>query len=96
MKTKMILLMTVAVMAAFISCNDLNRQVEDRLNELNNKAEHLDSLVNKELDKVKTLDSIIIREGNKLKNIDSIINNSSSKFDSIANDKIRTLKKLIN
>ena len=96
MKIRTMIFVSLVAMGALMSCNDLNRQVEDRLNELSNKAEKLDSLVNKELDKVKTLDSVITRERNKIKDIDSIINNSSSKFDSIANEKIRELKKIIN
>lgn len=96
MKIKTVFFVSLLAMGALMSCNDLNRQVEDRLNELSNKAEQLDSLIKKEVDKVNSLDSIIARERNKIKDIDSIISNSSSKFDSIANEKIRELKKIIN
>jgi len=78
------------------SCGDMSKKVEEKINELSNKTDELDSLVNKELDKVIALDSLINMEGEKVKKLDSLINKSSSKIDSIANEKINSLKKINN
>ena len=80
----------------FSSCSDISKKVEDKINELNNKTEKLDSLVNSEFDKVISLDSLINKESDKVKKLDSLINKSSSKIDSIANDKVNSLKKFKN
>lgn len=80
----------------FSSCADMTKKVEDKINALTEKAEMLDSIVNQELDKVLALDSILNLEGDKVKQLDSLINNSTIKIDSIANEKINNLKKIIN
>lgn len=92
MRRKLKIVLSLLMMVLFISCSDMSKKVEDRLNDLTNKAESLDSLVNKEIDKVLALDSIINVEGNKVKVLDSLINKSSSRIDSIAREKIRSLK----
>jgi hypothetical protein len=84
----------LVVLVATVSCGDLNQQVEDKLNLLNNKADKLDSIVNKELDKVNSLDSLIEKEGSKVKRLDSLIDKSTSKLDSIANAKKTAVEKL--
>ena len=81
------------MMLLFISCTEMGRKVEEKLDDLNNKAESLDSLVNKEVDKVFILDSIINRESEKVKKLDSLIERSASRLDSIVTDKINQLKK---
>ena len=81
------------IMHLFISCTEMGRKVEEKLDNLNNKAESLDSLVNKEVDKVLILDSIINRESEKVKKLDSLIERSASRLDSIVTDKINQLKK---
>ena len=86
------IILPLLMMVLFISCNEVSKKVEDQLNDLTNKAESLDSLVNEEIDKVMALDSIINLEGNKVKVLDSLINKSSSRIDSIAREKIRSLK----
>jgi hypothetical protein len=77
----------------FISCTEMGRKVEEKLYDLNNKAESLDSLVNKEVDKILILDSIINRESEKVKKLDSLIEKSASRLDSIVTHKINQLKK---
>jgi copper homeostasis protein CutC len=66
------------------SCGSLSNEVENKLNELKNKTESLDSLVNKEIDKVLTLDSLINQESDKVKKLDTLINKTSSQLDSIS------------
>lgn len=77
------------------SCGDLNKEAEKRLDELKNKTESLDSLINKEVDKVLALDSLINRESDKVKKLDSIINKSSSKLDSISKEGVKFLEEII-
>jgi len=93
MRKQLRIILPLLMMVLFISCSEMSKKVEDQLNDLTNKAESLDSLVNKEIDKVMELDSIINLEGNKVKVLDSLINKSSSRIDSIAKEKIRSLKK---
>jgi hypothetical protein len=81
----------LVLIATLSSCNDLSRNVRGKLNHLNIKAEHLDSLVNSELDKVKSLDAIINIEGKKINKYDSLVNKTSSKVDSIVNEKLKSL-----
>jgi len=92
MRKQLKVILPLVIMVLFISCSDMSKKVEDRLNDLTNKAESLDSLVNKEIDKVLALDSIINLEGNKVKVLDSLINKSSSRIDSIAKEKIKSLR----
>ena len=92
MRKQVRIIIPLLMMVVFISCNEVSKKVEDQLNDLTNKALSLDSLVNKEIDKVMTLDSIINLEGDKVKVLDSLINKSSSRIDSIAKEKIRSLK----
>jgi hypothetical protein len=81
---------------ALISCENLDKKLEDKLNLINDKALKLDSLVNQELDKVESLDSIINQESEKVKVLDSLINNSSSRVDSLVNGKIDRINRILN
>jgi hypothetical protein len=92
MRKQLEIILSFMMMVLFISCSDMREKVEERLNDLNKKAERLDTLLNKEFDKVIALDSIINRESEKVKVLDSLINKSSSRIDSIAKEKIRSLK----
>lgn len=85
-------ILSLMIMFLFLSCSDMSKKVEDKLNELNNKVNSLDTLINKEFDKVMTLDSIINQETDIIKELDSLINKSSSKLDSVAMQKIKSLK----
>jgi len=93
MKMHFKIVLSLLMIMLFISCTEMGRKVEERLDDLNNKAESLDSLVNKEVEKVLTLDSIITKESEKVKQLDSLIERSASRLDSIVNDKINQFKK---
>ncbi len=69
----------------FSSCSEASRRVNEKLDELTNKAVQLDSIVNSEVDKVTKLDSLINQEDAKLKKLDSLVNNTSSKVDTLIN-----------
>lgn len=78
------------------SCTEFSEEAERRLDELRDKTNSLDSLINREVDKVLTLDSIIEVEGKKVKRLDSLINETTTKFDSIRNERTRFLEELLN
>lgn len=88
----------LSILAIFLlySCGDLRKEAEKGLNELKNKTESLDSLINKEFDKVLALDSLINSENDKVKKLDSLINKNSSKLDSIFNEKVKLFEKITN
>lgn len=65
------------------SCSEPSRRVNEKLDEITNKASQLDSLVNSEVNKVMKLDSLLIQEDARLKKLDSLVNITSSKVDTI-------------
>lgn len=77
------------------SCGELSKRAEDKLNQLEQKTNELDSLVNKEVDKVKALDTLINLENKKVQKLDSLINKSSSKMDSLLENKKKKLQNII-
>jgi CO dehydrogenase/acetyl-CoA synthase gamma subunit (corrinoid Fe-S protein) len=93
MRKNLKIILPLMMMLLFISCTEMGRKVEEKLDDLNKKTESLDSLVNREIDKVLILDSIIIRESEKVKKLDSLIEKSASRLDSIVNEKVNQLKK---
>jgi len=87
---------TMLAIFLLASCGNLGNEVENKLNELENKTESLDSLINKEVDKVLTLDSLINKESDKVKKLDTLINKSSSQLDSISKRGSKILEKINN
>jgi len=75
----------VLTILLFTSCSEASRRVNEKLDEITNKAEQLDSIVNSEVDKVTKLDSLINQENARLKKLDSLVKNTSSKVDTIIN-----------
>ncbi|MHC1705063.1 MAG: hypothetical protein AB9846_14225 [Tenuifilaceae bacterium] len=92
MRKQLKVILPLMMMLLFISCTEINKKVDEHLNVLINKANSLDTLINKEIDKVMALDSLINLESIKVKALDSLINKSTSKIDSIAKEKIKSLK----
>ena len=88
--TNHLLLLVLSVF--IISCGGLSSEVDQKLEELNNKARSLDSLVNLELDKVQSLDSLVMVEADKVKQLDSLVENSTGRLDSMVNEKVGRLK----
>lgn len=68
-------LLTIVIAISISSCGNISSEMENKLNELQNKTESLDSMINKEVDTVKKLDTLI--------------NKSSSHIDSIAKKSIK-------
>lgn len=92
MKKQLKVMLQLMIIILFASCSEMSKKVEDKINELTNKANSLDTLISKEIGKVMALDSIINLESDKVKLLDSLINKSSSRFDSMVNEKIKSLK----
>jgi len=78
-------LLFVLTILLFTSCSEASRRVNEKLDEITNKAEQLDSIVNSEVNKVMKLDSLIIQEDARLKKLDSLVKNTTSKVDTILN-----------
>lgn len=88
---------SVLILAIFFlfSCSDLSKEAEKKLDELKVKSDSLDSIIIKEVDKVKSLDSLINYENDKVKKLDSLVKKASSKLDSISNEKIKKIEKVL-
>lgn len=78
-----VLTLIVASFLLFTSCADVSAKVENQLNQLNEKAIQLDSVINTEMEKVSRLDSVINLEDLKIKKLDSLVEKTTSKLDSI-------------
>ena len=89
-------IMLILSLGLLYSCENIRKQADEKLNQLNNKTKELDSLVNKETKKILALDSIINSEMEKVKALDSIVDKSSSTIDSIVRDKGKMLDNLLN
>jgi len=73
---------SVLIIAVFMltACGELSKNVEKKLDELQEKTESIDSLIREEVDKVLP--------------IDSLIDASSTKLDSIAKEKDKLFEKI--
>ncbi len=95
MKKTTILLLSLFTIIQLTACTDIGRKVNEKLDRINDKAEQLDSIVKSETQKIMALDSLIILERDKLQQLDSLVNTSASQFDSVKQQKIDQLKRLL-
>lgn len=65
------------------SCNQINQKIDNELNQIQSKADSIDSLVNKKVDQVKQIDSMIQKGTNQVKKIDTLVQKSQSQLDSL-------------
>ncbi|WP_017732676.1 hypothetical protein [Nafulsella turpanensis] len=94
LKSNLISLLAITIL---ISCDELSKNAEGRLNEIiNNKTEQLDSMVNSEINKVFEIDSARNLKDKTIKKLDSLVNDASSKFDSVAKKNIESFKNIEN
>ncbi|HOK39308.1 MAG: hypothetical protein WHW07_09050 [Bacteroidales bacterium] len=93
LKNLRITLVVLLTAGFLISCGDVNRRVDEKIDKLLKKTESLDSLLNQEVDKVLTLDSLIDKEHQKVIKLDSLIQKSSTKLDSVVNKVTKPLSK---
>ena len=91
-KSLRIILVLVFASSIFISCGDLNKRVDEKLDNLMKKAESIDSLLTEEADKALRLDSLINTGSEKAKKLDSILDKTTSRMDSLVKEKINPNK----
>lgn len=90
-KHSSILLLTVGFLT---SCSESRKRATEKLNELNQQAEELNSTVDDGLKKIESFDSVVRTGAGQIKKYDSIIKRGSSKIDSIAKEKTRAWEEL--
>lgn len=79
-------ILVVALAAGFFaSCGDVSRKVNEKIEELTQKSESLDSLVNNEINEILPIDSLMKTEQEKFTQIDSLVQKPIKKLDSIVN-----------
>jgi hypothetical protein len=93
---KSLILLFLTSMLVFSSCNDLGKKIDDQIKSISEKADKLDSLVNKEIEKMESLDSLINIETDKIIRMDSLLEKSTQKVDSLVNNKIDRINKIVN
>lgn len=94
MKMKLLGALLTVVVLSSVSC-EYGRQAEEKLNEINSRADELDALVDEELEKVKELDSLLPETNKRLKKADSIIDDASKTLDSL-NRKVKAIENIFN
>lgn len=82
-KSYLPILMLFIMTMVFTGCEEMNSRVDEQLNNINQRAEELDSAVSKGLDRVESLDSTITAKSQKIRNLDSITRKTTSRIDSL-------------
>lgn len=85
MRTLRTFVVLVLINIICISCGDMRRRADEKIDRLMKKTESLDSLISEELDKVLVLDSIINKGSEKARELDSLVDKSASRLDSMVN-----------
>lgn len=80
----------------FVSCSESRKKAKEKLKELNEQAEQLNSVLDEGIKKIEALDSVIGAEAEQLKEIDSLIEKTSANIDSIATEKVEAWKNIAN
>jgi len=63
-------LLLILALGFFESCSHMGKKLEEKLNEMDSKAEGLDSMLNREVGRVRDLDSLIDFENVQIKKLD--------------------------
>ena len=82
-RSYLLILVLLFVSGLFTGCQEMNSRVEDQLDNINKRAEELDSAVNRGLDKVEDLDSTISAKTEKIRDLDSIVRKTGTRIDSV-------------
>ena len=77
-----------------VSCSESRKRATEKLNELNQQAEELNSAVDDGLKKIESFDSVVRTGAGQIKEYDSLIKRNSSKIDSIAKKKTKAWEEL--
>ena len=83
------------VTAGFVaSCEEHRQRATEKLDELNQKTEELNSAIDSGLQKMESLDSVVRTGAEQIKEYDSLVTRSTSKIDSIAKEKAKAWEEL--
>lgn len=77
-----------------VSCSESRKKATEKLNELNEKTEELNSALDDGFKKIESLDSVVRSGAEQIKEYDSLITKSTSKIDSIAKEKAKAWEEL--
>ena len=95
MKNSLKLNILVFVAACFlVSCEESRQRATEKLNELNEKTEELNTVLDDGLQKIESLDSVVRSGAEQIKEYDSLVTRSTSKLDSIAKEKAKAWEEL--
>lgn len=95
-KSYLSILVLLVLTGVFTGCQEMNSKMEDQLDNINKRAEELDSAVNRGLDKVENLDSTINAKSKKIRNLDSIVRKTTTRIDSIVNKSTEEINRRVN
>ncbi|WP_029033218.1 hypothetical protein [Salinimicrobium terrae] len=77
-------------------CQEMSSKMDEQLDNINKRAEELDSAVNRGLDKVENLDSTITAKSKRIKNLDSIVRKTTTRIDSLVNKSAKEINRGLN
>ena len=77
-----------------VSCEESRQRATEKLNELNQKTEELNSVLDDGLQKIESLDSVVRSGAEQIKEYESLVTKSTSKIDSIAREKAKAWEEL--
>ena len=86
-----LLLFTAGLLA---SCEESRQKATEQLNELNQKTEELNTVLDDGLQKIGSLDSVVRSGAEQIKEYDSLVTRSTSRLDSIAKEKAKAWEEL--
>lgn len=90
----LVLLLSVSLL--FTGCQEMTSKMDEQLDNINKRAEDLDSAVNRGLDKVENLDSTITAKSKRIKDLDSIVRKTTTRIDSLVNDRAEDINRRLN
>lgn len=77
-----------------VSCEESRQKATEKLNELNQKTEELNTVLDDGLQKIESLDSVVRSGADQIKEYDSLVTRSTSRLDSIAKEKAKAWEEL--
>lgn len=77
-----------------VSCEESRKRATDKLNELNERTEELNTAIDNGLEKIESIDSVVRKGTEQLREVDSLVTKSTSKLDSIAKEKAKAWEEL--
>ena len=76
------------------SCDETRKRATERLDEINQQAEDINTEIDKGLKQVESFDSVVRSGTEQIREYDSLVKNSTSKIDSIAKKKAKAWEEL--